>query len=420
MYMPIISSSLQALNCTQPINGVRYLASDLSVVCGSREQTIGAGIAYVVLLVVGVGFPALLVFLLGRSKPAQLADPAFQNGWGFLYDGYRAENEWGVMSDELVPHVPSPASMEGGAAFAIANPLSSPRMGGPSAAPAPSTPRATAHKRSADAWMTKLFPCLFPPHLLWWESLVLLRKALIVLLAVLVTNPYFQCAGASVVLGAALSLHLLKQPFVRPVFNLLEGVTLIAAMMTAVISSTLLQYNVGDPNFVYGSPAAMSAQEWAITLMLATVNIATLSILAGSWLYFQYAAVKQTAVAAIKRRASTALALKAASLGAGKVAPGAPTPLPLPALAVGCRSMRRVFAPEVSPGTGAFANPLAVRVLSAPVDGAHLVGGDRSNSDDPAVDGSAVLAFPATHADGNVHAHRRAAAGAGVSTGTQV
>jgi len=384
MYMPIISSSLRALDCTQPIDGVRYLRSELTVECGSREQGTAATIAYVMLVVVGVGFPALLVFLLGRVKQEQLADAGFQGAWGFLYDGYRADNEWSVFGDALAPLSPTaPATprVAEGEDFTVSNPLSpatprSPSVDAPGDKTTTGLSRATPRKRASDAWIHKLCPCFFPPHLLWWEALVLLRKACIVLLAVLVTNPFFQCAGASIVLGAALSLHLMKQPFVRPIFNLLEGLALIAGMMTAIISSTLLQYNVSDPSFVYGSASAMSAQEWAITIMLALINILTLTVLASAWLVFQYSAVRRTAKEVIKRRKSgTALRPETPSPGgrdsssdggagslSGLVAAASP-------LSAKRTSKRRVFTPEPTVGGGAvFANPLTVGAASKHVE----------------------------------------------------
>jgi hypothetical protein len=377
MYMPIISASLRALDCTQPVDGVRYLRSELVVVCGSQEQRTASYIAYGMLVVVGGGFPALLVWLLGRVRQEQLDDAGFQGAWGFMYDGYRTSNDWSVFGDALVPTATTLADAKprivDGEDFAVANPLGAGAASPPQTPRAAAAPRATAHVRSADAWMTKMCPCCFPRHLLWWEALILLRKAFIVLLAVLVTNPFFQCAGASIVLGAALSLHLLKQPFVRPIFNALEGLTLIAAMMTAIISSTLLQYDVADPEYVSQPPAAMSAQEWAITIALAVVNIGTLAILAAAWLVFQYTSIKTTAVEVIKRRKSLfGMRMDSADSGPGDGAEaGSPTPTATPRVAAARQSKRRLFAPEPTLGTdGVFANPLMA--ASAAKHGAAL------------------------------------------------
>ena len=49
-YMSIITSALRALDCTQPIDGVRYLRVDLSVACGAGQHTAASIVAYVVLV----------------------------------------------------------------------------------------------------------------------------------------------------------------------------------------------------------------------------------------------------------------------------------------------------------------------------------------------------------------------------------
>jgi len=91
-YMPIISSSLRVLDCTQPIDGVPYLRSNLDVPCRVGEHAVGAGVAYAVIVGLGVGFPALLGWMLSTMSPDAIAQPSFQGAWGFLYDGYRTSD----------------------------------------------------------------------------------------------------------------------------------------------------------------------------------------------------------------------------------------------------------------------------------------------------------------------------------------
>jgi len=124
-----------------------------------------------------------------------------------------------------------------------------------------------------------------PQRLLWWESVVMVRKAGIVLLAVLVTNPFYQCAGAALLLGGALIAHLQHQPYTERLFNLLETVSLAAAASSAVISATLLQYDVTAADYLSQPPAAMTAPQWAVTVILGVMNLGTLALLVGVWVY---------------------------------------------------------------------------------------------------------------------------------------
>jgi len=88
-YMPIMSASLKALDCVDPIDGVTYLRQDLNVPCGEGQHAAARIIAYTVLPLFGMGFPAVIAVLLVRSTPAQLDDAGFRSAWGFLYSGYR-------------------------------------------------------------------------------------------------------------------------------------------------------------------------------------------------------------------------------------------------------------------------------------------------------------------------------------------
>lgn len=68
-------------------------------------------------------------------------------------------------------------------------------------------------------------------------------------------------------------------------FNVCEGVSLTAGAVSAIVSSVLLQYDLDDPQ-VTGRPAAeMTPTEWGVTGVLATVNVSTMVLLLGTWLY---------------------------------------------------------------------------------------------------------------------------------------
>ncbi|KAA0162820.1 hypothetical protein FNF31_03084 [Cafeteria roenbergensis] len=81
MYMPLVTLAITALDChDRPIGGVSYLEADLSVECFSPSHmpaVVGSG---ALLLVVGMGFPLLLV--------ATLRGSAERPSLRFLYDGY--------------------------------------------------------------------------------------------------------------------------------------------------------------------------------------------------------------------------------------------------------------------------------------------------------------------------------------------
>jgi len=239
-YMAIISSSLRALDCTAPIGGVSYVRTDLDIPCGVGQHAVATAIAYIVLALVGLGFPALLFRLLVTATKEQLADGAFRGAWGFLYDGYRTHRA--------------------GAAAAT-----------PSSAATPLPPALTSFRER-----------LRQRQLQWWEAVVLLRKAGIALLAVLVTDAYMQSMGATLLLAAAGALQLHFRPYAASLFNWLELLSLCSALCTAVISTTLLKWGAGSADFGTRDAYTMSSGEWAITITLAVLNLGSLSVMAAA------------------------------------------------------------------------------------------------------------------------------------------
>jgi sugar lactone lactonase YvrE len=255
-YMSIISSSLKTLDClSRPIDGVYYLRQDLRVSCYTGDQAIASVVAYCVLLLLGIGFPVGLFYLLSTASPQRLADPQFQSTFGFLYGGYRANH-----SQSKAPEVA--------------------QIGEIIKARKPLLPCCCTFRMKLD-------------HLMWWESVVLLRKAGIVLLAVLVTNPYYQCGCATLWLLMFLLLHVQKRPYANELFNGLETLGLVSACATAIISSLLLQYNVSDAAFTSQTVDTMSNDEWGITIVLAVINVSTLCVMAGTWIQLQWRRAKQ-------------------------------------------------------------------------------------------------------------------------------
>ena len=127
----------------------------------------------------------------------------------------------------------------------------------------------------------------------WWEGVVLVRKAGVVLLAVLLTNPYLQCVGAALWFLAFLALQLRYAPYTKRLFNTLEAGALTACLLTAVVSCALLQYNAGVTSAELPPPGAMTGIEWAATVALLALNLGTFIGLAGLWLSMQCRRVRR-------------------------------------------------------------------------------------------------------------------------------
>jgi len=337
-YMSLISASLRALDCVGPIDGVRYLRSDLAVPCDVGQQAVARVFAGIALVCLGVGVPAAMVAVLSRSKPARLLQPESMAAWGFLYDGYRtsfaAGSTWHVRPPMLSalssPSLPPAdeaerrgrAESDDGSGLGLGkyavNPLrvdTGARAAGVSKAeadpaapieqdPSPGGVAATPSgpEKVKDRRLLALLTACMPRHLLWWEAVVLLRKVAIVLLAVLVTDPYAQCAGAILLLTACLGGQLLMQPFSRPLFNLLESWSLAAAVASATLSTLLLQY-AGSPDFAAREAPGMDGKEWFVTVSLAAVNLLTLVVLAAAFLRLQLTEVRAKARIALSKSA---------------------------------------------------------------------------------------------------------------------
>jgi hypothetical protein len=318
-YMPIISSSLRVLDCTPPLDGVRYLRSDLRVPCGVGEHAAAAVFAFCVLLSLGLGFPAVLGWMLSTASPEALAQPSFQGAWGFLIGGYRTSDGEAQRVAEIAAALvearegsekeaagdgssgsPAPRRSEQRSSLlaAAAHTLATVKAARASAMPLPpaagSVGAAPSERLQWHDAVLERYCTWRPQRLLWWESVVMVRKAGIVLLAVLVTNPWFQCAGAAILLGAALVAHQQYQPYAERLFNLLETASLAAAALTAVIAATLLQYDVTAPEYASQPPAAMTATQWAVTVVLGAVNLGTFALLAAAWLYLTAQAARKS------------------------------------------------------------------------------------------------------------------------------
>jgi len=312
--MPLGSAWLRALDCIPPVAGIRYLRSDLRVECGVGEHAVARVLAFSVLVALGAGFPAGLAWLLGTARNEQLVDPGFHATWGFLFDGYRAPTRTLLASakeagggDTGVPGggVTKLPVLDERATLVVTGVAPPTGSGSDGKATPPSTGAIGAVRgrrrsslmpeRLAQTWVVS------GDSRVWWEAVVLCRKAGVVLLAVTLTNPYLQCVGAALWFLATTALQVRYTPYTKPLFNRLETASLVTTLLTAIISTALLQYNVGVTSAELHPPDAMTGIEWAVTLLLAVMNVGTFIVLAGLWLRAQCARAR-----GIVRRASFA------------------------------------------------------------------------------------------------------------------
>jgi len=287
-YMPIVSASFTTLNCSAtPVNGAHWLTADLSVQCHVGQHAVASVLAVVVLLVFGLGTPALLLWVLGRATPSMLRDTAFSNAYAFLYEGYAR----GV---DVKARRASVSGNGAGAGSADEDPSS------------PSPPDdMLRHAPTASISRIVNFWRGLSRSLVWWEAVVLLRKAVVVMLATIVTNQFYQVVCAVLLFSGAVAAQQHFNPYARPLFNALELVSLLDLYITAAVSTMMLPATAAPRNVVR-QPAAW---ETGLTASLVLMNLVTTLALA--------AAVLLTVVAMVKRSTSgstTLLRLKLPTL----------------------------------------------------------------------------------------------------------
>ena len=109
----------------------------------------------------------------------------------------------------------------------------------------------------------------------WWEALVLLRKAGLVMAASLVTDAPSQVAAAMLVLVPALWAQLQYRPYTSRRFNTLETLSLLAMILTATLSLVYLRAGSPDDD----SADVASGLDAAVTLGLLGPNAAVVLLL---------------------------------------------------------------------------------------------------------------------------------------------
>jgi hypothetical protein len=244
-YMPIISASLRTLDCYESaIAGEYYLRADLALNCSDSYYQLARTLALVVLAVFGCGFPLLVIVLLRRARLDKLHDPTFRSAFGFLYNGYSIK------------------------------PLDSMKR---------QAKRMSWTKRPPMSAMTKASSRSNAPtrHFVWWEGMVLLRKAGIACIAGLITDAQTQLIAAMLLLGFFARIQQALRPYDIQRFNQLELLSLMSSTFTAILSALLVESSASSSSVV------MSPRAWAITALLLLMNLGTLVVLGTTWLSLQ-------------------------------------------------------------------------------------------------------------------------------------
>lgn len=95
LYPSVCQAAVKVLDCSPPINGVRFLQADFREVCGSPRWQAQVVFVICILVVFCIGFPASVCFLLYRHhKHGTLHAPLTRQRFLFLTQGYRDEFCW--------------------------------------------------------------------------------------------------------------------------------------------------------------------------------------------------------------------------------------------------------------------------------------------------------------------------------------
>jgi hypothetical protein len=204
-YASVTASCFSMLSCTpKAIAGRHYLRLDLAVDCDSSFHSGFSVLVAFVIAMYGLGFPLLFAFLLHRNR-ARLSEADVFDRWGFLLAGYRLPSPTGPGAAEAVVVVAA-------------------------------RDKVAARGRGTEIpEQARITSVAVPTYA--WESIVLLRKAAVVMIGALLTRDgYMQATAAVFLLTAALVAQSTVRPFARTLFNVLETVGLCGLIATVLIS----------------------------------------------------------------------------------------------------------------------------------------------------------------------------------------
>ena len=236
LWPSLVGEMLRVLDCSVELDGESYLSADVSVNCASAGYKTLAWAASAYLCTLLPAFPIGLFVLLhwNRDKLAELSEGAdgtadegarrFQQRYGFLFAGY-SSRLWKF----------------------------EPRLRGRSAP----VQLLLVACGQAGLFETRLF--------VWWECVVMLRKALLVAVTVLFArSPSFQVYAGLWVLLVAFLLHVLCQPYQNPATGFLETLSLGATLVSLLLGQALSLDGLSESG------------ELAVRWAAATLNIAML------------------------------------------------------------------------------------------------------------------------------------------------
>jgi hypothetical protein len=256
LWPSFVGHVLRVLDCSVEVGGVSYLASDLSVSCDDAEYKTIAAFATVSLYLLVPALPLALFVLLHRNQRhlselmasgSMLAlDDAqrFRQRYSFLFAGYTSRAwRW--------------------------------------------TPR--LHGRSTPVQLVLAYVGSFETRLfVWWECVVMARKALLVGVTVwFARDPKFQVYAGLWVLLIAFILQVLCKPYSNAAVGFLETLTLGATLVTLLLGQALALGGLGD------------TAETFIRTLAALINIAMLCYFARD--AFQQLTAKEAQTDAMKR-----------------------------------------------------------------------------------------------------------------------
>lgn len=234
LYMPLLSACLRALDCYErPVDGVSYLRADLSLVCGSPAHVVAQIVAWLVLVGLGCGFPALIMLKLcvirrqrSSHKPLSSTNPTDVPA--------AAVEDARISASEAVGRI------------AVWRPL----YDGYDVA------RGVA----------------------WWEAVVLLRKASLAVAGSMLGSIAQGLPVTCALLVVSLALQEAVQPFEEGALNFGERVSLGGALVCAILA-TLYQSGAGTE----GSLVTTASSSTAVTAAIAIVTACSCTILLLQW-----------------------------------------------------------------------------------------------------------------------------------------
>lgn len=306
-YMPILSESIKVLQCTPySIGGNAYMLADLSLACHTGQQYVASVVAWVVLAFFGLGFPLSFAWTIYHNGLDILNSASFKSRFGFLIRGYRLpsvgkrQSVFGALGRRslvAMMRVPAPVSGEGGAGVGGYGPAAMSRRAGDGSDSSSGSAGGSGGDKAA-AGAHRLIAA--------WESIVMLRKAGLILICSLIFDPTLALVSAVLLISSVAMAHALVAPYKNPLFNRLEAATLSALFFftavcsisatssssaaTAVTSSSLAATAAGSPSafisnqLVLPAGYAPSTLDIALTVVLGGLNIGLLALLAAIYL----------------------------------------------------------------------------------------------------------------------------------------